>query len=220
MAEKRKEEFVVVDRRKFTAEGERRSEEETQTSEAASPVGEAIPTISSSGASRAQATQATPTDLEQSLLDQIPQVEPADAFDAEEAASQAPPSASEQQAQQAAYDESKRQMDESLKSALGGRSPRDLEVTFERFITSIYVSAMMQLGLMQEQGGRPQVDLIGARHTIDTIGMISDKTKGNLTSAEQNFIQNCLYDLRMAYLEVTNALTRPPEAGAADPGRK
>jgi hypothetical protein len=219
MAEKKKEEFVVVDRRKFTAEGERRSDEETLAREAAAPTGEAIPVIAS-GANPAQAAQATPADLEQSLLDEILPVGPADAFDAEEAASQAPPSASEQQAQQAAYDESKRQMDESLKSALGGRSPRDLEVTFERFITSIYVSAMMQLGLMQEQGGRPQVDLIGARHTIDTIGMISDKTKGNLTSAEQNFIQNCLYDLRMAYLEVTNALTRPPEAGAADPGRK
>jgi hypothetical protein len=41
-----------------------------------------------------------------------------------------------------------------------------------------------------------------------------EKTKGNLTSTEQNFLQNVLYELRMAYVEVTNALARPPQTPA------
>jgi hypothetical protein len=44
--------------------------------------------------------------------------------------------------------------------------------------------------------------------------MISEKTKGNLTSVEENFLQNSLYELRMAYVEVTNALARPPKGQA------
>ena len=74
--------------------------------------------------------------------------------------------------------------------------------------------AMMQLGLMHEQGAQPHVDIIGARQTIDTLSLIAEKTKGNLTAVEQNFLQNSLYELRMAYVEVTNALSRPPAAPA------
>jgi hypothetical protein len=66
---------------------------------------------------------------------------------------------------------------------------------------------------MHEQGGQPQVDLIGARQTIDTLGMLAEKTRGNLTPKEQAFLQNALYELRMAYVEVTNALARPPQPG-------
>ena len=93
-------------------------------------------------------------------------------------------------------------------------------MTFERFLASLYMSAMMQLGLMHEEGGQPRVDLIGARQTIDTLSLIAEKTKGNLTSAEENFLQNALYELRMAYVEVTNALARPPQAPGAATGTR
>lgn len=122
----------------------------------------------------------------------------------------APPTASEQQAQHAAYQQSSRDLD--AKVELSGHSAKEFEVSFERFMASLYMNAMMQLGLMHEQGGPPQVDLIGARQTIDTLGMLAEKTKGNLTSKEQAFMQNCLYELRMAYVEVTNALAHPPQA--------
>ena len=79
-------------------------------------------------------------------------------------------------------------------------------------MASLYMTAMLQLGLMREEGGQPRVDLIGARQTIDTLSLIAEKTKGNLTAAEQNFLQNCLYELRMAYVDVTNALAHPPQA--------
>lgn len=123
------------------------------------------------------------------------------------------PTATEQKEQEDAYRKSSKDLDARVE--LSGHSTKELEMTFERFMASLYMSAMLQLGLMHEQGGQPRVDLIGARQTIDTLSLLSEKTKGNLTSAEENFLQNCLYELRMAYVEVTNALARPPQAPAS-----
>lgn len=120
-----------------------------------------------------------------------------------------PPTAAEQQQQADAYRKSSKDLDDRVE--LSGHSARDLEMTFERFLASLYMTAMLQLGLMHEQGGQPRIDIIGARQTIDTLSLMADKTKGNLTAAEENFLQNSLYELRMAYVEVTNALARPPQ---------
>jgi hypothetical protein len=118
------------------------------------------------------------------------------------------PTSSEQQAQHDAYKQSSRDLDARVEQS--GHSVKELEVSFERFMAQLYMTAMMQLGLMVEQGGSPNVDLIGARQTIDTLSMLGDKTKGNLSQKEQAFLQNALYELRMAYVEVMNALAHPP----------
>jgi hypothetical protein len=123
------------------------------------------------------------------------------------------PTAAEQKAQADAYQESSREMDRQVEA--NGHSVSDLEITFERFLASLYMTGMLQLGLMQEQGGQPRLDLIGARQTIDSLSLLSEKTKGNLTSKEQNFLQNALYELRMAYVEVTNAIARGPQPAPA-----
>lgn len=121
-----------------------------------------------------------------------------------------PPTVAEQKANAEAYQKSSKDLDARVE--LSGHSAKELEITFERFMASLYMSAMMQMGMMHEEGGQPRIDLIGARQTIDTLGLLQTKTKGNLTSTEENFLQNCLYELRMAYVEVTNALARPPQA--------
>jgi hypothetical protein len=123
-----------------------------------------------------------------------------------------PPTPAEQREQADAYRKSAKDLDTRVE--LSGHSAKELEMTFERFMASLYMSAMMQLGLMHEQGGQPRVDMIGARQTIDTLSLLLEKTKGNLTNTEESFLQNCLYELRMAYVEVTNALTRPPQTPA------
>jgi len=128
------------------------------------------------------------------------------------------PSAAEQQKQADEYKKSAKELDTRVE--LSGHSAKELEMTFERFVASLYMTAMLQLGLMHEQGGEPRVDLIGARQTVDTLSMLADKTKSNLTSTEQNLLQNCLYELRMAYVEVTNALARPPQATGTDPVKR
>jgi uncharacterized protein DUF1844 len=128
-----------------------------------------------------------------------------------------PPTMEEQQQQADAYRKSSKELDSRVE--LSGHSSKELEMTFERFMASLYMSAMLQLGMMHEQGGQPRIDIIGARQTIDTIGLLAEKTKGNLTPVEENFLQNSLYELRMAYVEVTNALSRPPQATGTDPKR-
>jgi len=88
-------------------------------------------------------------------------------------------------------------------------------MTFEKLVASLYMTAMMQRGLMVHEGEEPRADILGARQTIDTLGLLQDKTKGNLTPAEQTLLQQSLFELRMAFLELTKTLTRPP--GVATP---
>jgi len=195
MTQKRKEEseFKVSDKRLFTADGELRdtAEEREEQNSLSAP---ALSTATPSSTAVSPISESAPTPATTTPESEIP----------------SPPTASEQQAQHDAYQRSARDLDTRVE--LSGHSAAELEVSFERFMASLYMTAMMQLGLMHEQGGQPGVDLIGARQTIDTLGMIAAKTKGNLTSKEQAFLQNCLYELRMAYVEVTNALARPPQS--------
>jgi hypothetical protein len=195
MAQKKNEqsEFTVTDRRLFTSEGDLRSDvaEEVET---AKPEASAVAQESSSSASIA-----------------APAAEKSDGTG--ERDMPPPPTAAEQDAQAAAYRQSSKDLDSQVE--LSGRSAKEFEMTFERFLASLYMTAMLQLGVMHEQGGQPRIDIIGARQTIDTISLLAEKTKGNLTPAEQSFLQNSLYELRMAYVEVTNALARPPQPGPA-----
>jgi Domain of unknown function (DUF1844) len=196
MADKKYEQsgFTVTDRRLFTSEGELRSEE-SKESESSKPVASVAP-------------DAPPA--QQQAAAQPAAAEPEGLADRE---MPIPPTSAEQDAQAAAYKQSSKDLDAQVE--LSGHSAKDFEITFERFLASLYMTAMLQLGLMRQQGGQPQVDIIGARQTIDTLSLISEKTKGNLTAAEENFLQNSLYELRMAYVEVTNALARPPQPGPA-----
>jgi Domain of unknown function (DUF1844) len=127
------------------------------------------------------------------------------------------PTSDEQQASADAYAASTRQVDERIHKELSkqGRAEqvRDLEMSFEKFVASLYMTTLMQLGLAAPQGEKPMLDLIGARQTIDILGILNDKTKGNLTPAEEGTLRNVLYELRMAYLEVTNLIANPPKDG-------
>jgi hypothetical protein len=189
MAEKKPEQsgFKVTDRRLFTSDGELRSDlaEEVESPKASTPTATKAPSPEKPAQADAAADREMP----------------------------APPTSAEQDAQAAAYRQSSKDLDAQVE--MSGHSAKDFEITFERFLASLYMTAMMQLGLMRQQSSQPQVDIIGARQTIDTLSLIAEKTKGNLTGAEENFLQNSLYELRMAYVEVTNALARPPQPGPA-----
>jgi len=185
--------FTVTDRRLFTTEGELRSD---VPEEVEAPKAPAAPAPKDASAA-AQTPAAVPSDGDATLEREMP----------------IPPTNAEQEAQAAAYRLSSSDLDKQVE--LSGHSAKDFEITFERFMASLYMTAMLQLGLMRQQNEQPRVDIIGARQTIDTLSLISEKTKGNLTAVEQNFLQNSLYELRMAYVEVTNALARPPQPGPA-----
>ncbi len=234
MAQNKKEEseLKVTDRRLFTADGELRSnarEENAKQTDAGSATASTVtPAASNSGFTAPPTSSAAPAAVSASSsadafrggASTAVEDRPVEDVLAGASAGQEdvpdPPTASEQKAQHDAYQKSSRDLDQRVE--LSGHSAKELEVTFERFMASLYMTAMMQLGLMREQGGQPGVDLLGARQTIDTLGMVAEKTKGNLTAKEQGFLQNCLYELRMAYVEVTNALARAPQAPGSNTG--
>ena len=189
MADKKQDSsFKVTDRRLFTSDGELRSD-----------VAEEVETPKPEPTSAAKETAAKPTATADGA--------------APEREMPVPPTKAEQDAQAAAYHQSSKDLDKEVE--LSGHSAKEFEITFERFMAQLYMTAMLQLGLMRQQGEQPRVDIIGARLTIDTLSLISEKTKGNLTPTEENFLQNSLYELRMAYVEVTNALARPQQPGPA-----
>ena len=75
--------------------------------------------------------------------------------------------------------------------------------TFEFLVMSIATQAQMQLGLFHfgEEKDAPQPDLNMARHSIDLLGVIQEKTKGNLNLEEERLLGNSLTELRFRYVQ-------------------
>ena len=80
-------------------------------------------------------------------------------------------------------------------------------IDFSTFIMSLSTQALMLLGEIGDPAtGRVEKDVAVAKQTIDIIGMLSDKSKGNLDETEERLVQEILYNLRMRYVEaVRNA---------------
>jgi len=68
----------------------------------------------------------------------------------------------------------------------------------------------MQMGAGTPEGQRPRIDILGARQTIDLLGVVLDKTKGNLTPSEVRVLDTVLYELRMTFLELTRMISAQP----------
>src|SRR5271169_3487985 len=137
MAQKRKEEteFTVSDKRLFTSEGELRDSAEEQATATVTATATTIAAPAAVASMPATATpEAGPVPAAAGVESDIPE----------------PPSASEQQVQHDAYKQSSRDLDTRVE--LSGHSAKELEMSFERFMASLYMTAMMQLGLMHEHG--------------------------------------------------------------------
>ena len=79
--------------------------------------------------------------------------------------------------------------------------------TFDFFVLSLKTQAEMSMGLYHfgDEKDRPKPDLRIARHSIDLLAMIAEKTKGNLSYDEQRLIENSLTELRFRYVQVSEA---------------
>ncbi len=75
------------------------------------------------------------------------------------------------------------------------------EMTFSTHILSLNAMALMHLGLLGEGDDLPRPDRDAARHVIDTLAVLRDKTRGNLTDTEQKLIDGLVYDLRVKFVE-------------------
>jgi type IV secretory pathway VirB10-like protein len=211
MAEK-KSEFVVTDRRRFGTEGEPRPDAQVMEEEKPTPKPPA-----------AQATpppaQPAPPQSAQPNQSAQTQVQPGSPEAEQEEEMSPPPTAEEQHEQSEQYKASGKKIDDMIAAA--GKPPQGapLEMNFERVIESFYMSALIQMGAIRQDNEPPRVDIIGARQTIDSLAVLQEKTKGNLTDREKTLLQNVLFELRMAFIEITNAVaTSATKPGAMPPG--
>ena len=77
---------------------------------------------------------------------------------------------------------------------------------FNFFITTLAIQASIGLGQVANPAtNKMEEDLTQAKFVIDTLGMLQEKTKNNLTSEESTLLENLLYELRMVYVDKTKA---------------
>lgn len=70
---------------------------------------------------------------------------------------------------------------------------------FDIFVLSLNTSALIHLGQSPDGQGSGRVDLPMAQQTIDILGLLEQKTRGNLTGEEERLLRDILFDLRMRY---------------------
>jgi len=187
-----KPKFEVIDRRKIKAEEEHEGQQQPATPAEAEPPSGGGPHLvvneSKSEARREPVPAATPEAA------------------ATEAEMPSLPTAKESREQKAAYDASAQRLEDMVRAqnpAVGAQP----QISFEHLVQQFYVSAMIQMGAGTQEGQRPKVDILGARTTIDLLGVLAEKTKGNLTEAEDKTLQTVLFEVRMAFLELTSMIT-------------
>jgi hypothetical protein len=91
--------------------------------------------------------------------------------------------------------------DQSAEAAPGSEQPLP-EINFSAFVISLSTQALMHLGeIASPISGQVEVDVPVAKQMIDILGMLRDKTRGNLNASEDRLMEDILFDLRMKYVE-------------------
>jgi hypothetical protein len=204
--------FVITDRRKFTLDGTPRPDADPSP-ERESRESPATPA--------ARSTPEPPLDFK-SPHTAAATPEPA-AAEADAPELPPPPTAREMEQANAAYQQTSERLDTAVRAANPGMD-HPPAMSFEQIVQSIYMTTILQLGGTTQEGQQPKVDLMGARQSIDMLAILAEKTKGNLTPDESQLMENALFEVRMGFLEVTQALARSatnrqPSPGAGAPGR-
>jgi hypothetical protein len=77
-------------------------------------------------------------------------------------------------------------------------------VSFSTFVLGLSTQALLHLGEIESPlSGKVEKDLPAAKHVIDILGILHDKTRNNLEQAEERLLDSVLYDLRMRYVALT-----------------
>ena len=130
-----------------------------------------------------------------------------------------PPTAEESHEQKAAYDASAQRLEDLIRAQNPAAGPQP-PMTFEQLVQQLYLTAMLQMGAGTQEGQRPRVDIVGARNTVDLLGILAEKTRGNLNSTEDRMLQSALFEARMAFLELTSMMTMQPVPPPPPAGKK
>jgi hypothetical protein len=112
--------------------------------------------------------------------------------------------AAAQQSQQAAQTVQQAAIENAYNQAAVGAASRMPQASFLSLLNMLGVEAAMHLGLMEMQDGqRTPIDLEAARHMIDMIAILKEKTSGNLATEEETLLENVLADLRMQFVALS-----------------
>jgi hypothetical protein len=196
--------FEVIDRRKFKAEHEADGEQQATSAQEQGATPEPARPEPSSGGPRLVVNEASAERANEAASQGTSQAE----GESEQEMGETPPAptAAESQEQKTAYDGASQRLEDLIRAqnpAMGAQPP----VNFESLIQQFYLSAMIQMGAGTQEGQRPRVDILGARTTIDLLGVLSEKTKGNLNEVEDKMLQSVLFECRMAFMELTSMIT-------------
>jgi hypothetical protein len=218
--------FVITDRRKFNTDGEPRPDADPKPErETRSPGPIEMKPASPSVAEMPHppAPLPVPQPIAEAAEPEFQEAAATDVYGSE-SESDLPPAPSDEQMEQSrlAYNATADRIDTAIRAANpGGEHPPAM--SFEQLVQSVYMQAILQLGGGTRQGEQPQIDLMGARQSIDMLGILLEKTRGNLAASEKTLVASALFELRLAFLEVTQALARSAQqrnpAGGPPPGR-
>jgi hypothetical protein len=204
--------FVINDRRKFTSEGELRPDAHIEEGESErEPVHEAEQPAAAASTSRPEPLEFKPKTEAKS------EPEPQAATPTQDPNLPPPPTDEEMQRANDAYQQTSERLETAVRAANPGME-HPPAMSFEQIVHSIYMTTIIQLGGVTREGEQPRVDLMGARQSIDMLSILQEKTKGNLTPEESRLLDNALFELRMGFLEITQALARSAAARANTPG--
>lgn len=192
--------FVVTDRRKFAMDGTPR------------PDADPSPERDSRESEPAAVSAPGPEPVKAEAKD-----EPAAPEQTSETDLPPAPTAREMEQVNDAYQQTSERLETAVRAANPGIE-RPPEMSFEQIVHSVYMTTIIQLGGVTKEGDQPRVDLMGARQSIDMLSILVEKTKGNLTSEESRLLDNALFELRMGFLEITQALARSAAGRPQGPG--
>ncbi len=107
----------------------------------------------------------------------------------------------------------KEKAEQTAKAGPGGLPEH---IGFKELVSLFATQALMYLGAIPDQSGRAMVSLEVAKLNIDLLGVVQEKTKGNLTPEEQEMIDGTVNELRMQFVEVTKAVAKAAEDGTLE----
>jgi Domain of unknown function (DUF1844) len=194
--------FEVIDRRRMKAQEEAQESPKESASEAAPPPEPAPSTVQPSAGGPRLVVNEGRKETAEAAPPAVAGDEPAQS----EADLPPAPTPEESHEQKTAYDASAERLEDLIRAqnpGVGKQPP----VSFEQLVQQFYVSAMIQMGAGTQEGQRPRIDILGARNTIDLLGILAEKTRGNLTQAEDRMLQSVLFEARMAFLELTSMIS-------------
>jgi hypothetical protein len=217
MADEKEQTFKVSDKRRYNPDGSLREEyakeaataEEQAKAVAATAEVEPEPVVETEPES--SAPQAVPTDNivafpGAAAKSSEPEAETAQTPPAAQTQASSASAATAPKAAEPAPSAQAAAVENAYHQASGGTDPQQAKALFLSLLNMLAVEAAMHMGLMELQPGeRAPVDLEAARQVLDIMGVLKEKTRGNLLPDEQTIFEQVLTDLRMQFVTLARS---------------